>query len=177
MAQLADAAIESFARRPGDPICVVEVGAKATHSLGRPLQLPPQVGFSVDPTCTYAPRPGASGAAKRKRACRKTRSVTGKKAGAAARREEARAARRRSYAARRRGRGVSRVRPGATGAGAGSLLLGAGGMLPGVGEKTLAALGAGLHLRRSSPRPACGRPGPPAAPAIPEATYVRPASR
>jgi hypothetical protein len=73
VAQLADAAVYRFEGDRGT-VCNVEVGAKASDSLGA-LSGPPQVGYSSVPTCTYPKKQAGSGSAanKKRRACRKAK--------------------------------------------------------------------------------------------------------
>ena len=75
--QLAEAAVYRFEGDRGTG-CTVEVGAKASDSLGG-LSGPPQVGYSSVSACSYPPKGGAGNPAKPKRACHKGKKKRGAK--------------------------------------------------------------------------------------------------
>jgi hypothetical protein len=169
VAQMADAAVYRFEGDRGT-VCTVEVGAKASDSLGA-LSGPPQVGYSSVQTCSYASKPGAANSTKRKRACRKAKKKQGAK-GAAKKRRGCKRAKRpdgspRGGAPATAGRGVSvpalldqaRLE-----------LLGPLGNVTSVGEQTMAApvIGYACSLALGAVCSDSGR----LLPAVPGATYA-----
>jgi hypothetical protein len=161
-AQLADAATYRFEGDRGT-VCTVEVGAKASDSLGG-LSGPPQVGYSSVPTCSYATKPGAADSAKRKRACRKAKKKGGKSAA-----KRRRGCKRKKRPGRDTGRKAAVAAPALLDH-ARLELLGPLGNVTSVGEQTMAApvMGYACALTLGAVCSDSGR----LLPAIPGATYA-----
>ncbi len=165
-AQLAEAAVYRFEGDRGTS-CTVEVGAKASDSLGA-LSGPPQVGYSSVPVCSYPPRAGAGNTAKKKRACRKAKKRGGKKR-RGCKRAKRRAGPDRLAAVAGDGRAAAASVPALLDQ-ARLLLLGPLGEISSAGEQTMAAAGMGYSCILSLGA-ACSDSGR-LLPAIPGVTYV-----
>ncbi len=164
-AQLAEAAVYRFEGDRGTS-CTVEVGAKASDSLGA-LSGPPQVGYSSVPVCSYAPRAGAGNTAKQKRACRKAKKRGQKRRGC--KRPKRRAGTGSHAAAAGSGRAAAVSAPALLDQ-ARLLLLGPSGEVTSTGEQTMAAAGVGYSCALSLGA-GCSDSGR-LLPAIPGVTYV-----
>jgi hypothetical protein len=159
----ASAALHNFEGDRGTS-CTVEVGAKASDSLGA-LSGPPQVGYSAVPQCTYAAGAGGPKGAKGKRkGCRK-----GKRAGKGKRR--CKKARRRSVAYATPARAVAPELPRLAVLDHARLeLLGPSGEVTSVAGRTMAAppIGYSCALSVGTPCSDSGR----LVPALPGVSYV-----
>lgn len=165
-AQLADAAVYRFEGDRGTS-CTVEVGAKASDSLGG-LSGPPQVGYSSVPVCSYPPRAGAGNTAKQKRACRKAKKRGAKKR-RGCKRPKRRAGADRHAAVAGDGRAAAVSAPALLDQ-AQLLLLGPLGEVSSAGEQTMAAAGVGYSCTLTLGA-GCSDSGR-LLPAIPGVTYV-----